>query len=633
MKSIVADQSMVKELLKQKSIIIISKDEKRSIFKVYDSRDYESEAKRNAHIDEKAQALRRMKAIDDVINIDNMLSIQSLEDIERYCLVPKLANAMKENIITTLLEQYKKRNHQTENKTAKEIMDSDNGRIAILAIFRGELCSKAEYLDLDEFLRVSIDIAQKMLESKDKLDVREIPKLESIIHLGGKLIEENRREEDITNFVLIQRLREQLFDGKMQLSEVTDIQKIRDMQLNEEEKIFFCMKSASNVIFLLENELIDPDKGKKYLTVGRLTDEEAKKVHDLKRSGILTAKDLINIYLNGSISLKKILEMQDDFIEELSEKQLIENIRLLDNHKISHIIPRRYITLYKAVIMEKLPPEEKDKKENEILTKLGKKPETREIIALYKNGILSLRNVIRYTGEQIINVLLTNGALKPKDLNELMGTGRISQRDVEAVIKGNTLTNEEKFLMIISAFNRESQTELRNRLYSRIDVEAELEPTCKMNLDFSKTDIKETFYFDPGYRLQLLLSMDSESSFILSKEGYAIIKLPSHNKVIVERMFQHRNKKIENASGEQTYIFNEHEYKNANLLMPSWKINRTKLNLAKKLKKCDIYYHSASWGDKIADAFDARDKDSQTEEHIAEVNRIIKKIQITRELR
>lgn len=114
-----------------------------------------------------SQAMKRMKEIDDKIDIDNMLKVQELTDIERaYCIDPSLGHKIRNNIITTFLEQEK-----TITKAQKdELLHGNNIRVskhAIIPYFRNQLCSFGDAIDWDKFLLLSAYRARTILLSEN----------------------------------------------------------------------------------------------------------------------------------------------------------------------------------------------------------------------------------------------------------------------------------------------------------------------------------------------------------------------------------------------------------------------------------------------------------------------------------
>lgn len=109
------------------------------------------------------QAMRRMKQIDDEVNIDYMLGVQELTDIERvYCVNHNLGYQMRKNIITRFMEQEK----TLTKKQKDELLNGENIRVsrsAIIPYFRNELCAHGESIDWDKFLLVSAYRARRMI--------------------------------------------------------------------------------------------------------------------------------------------------------------------------------------------------------------------------------------------------------------------------------------------------------------------------------------------------------------------------------------------------------------------------------------------------------------------------------------
>ena len=109
--------------------------------------------------------MRRMKQIDDEINMDYMLGIQELTDIENvYCNDSNLGRTMRKNIILKFAKQGKKLNE----RQIDELLHGGNIKIsreAILPYFRDKIVAEAQHIDWDKFLLLSAYRAKRLLTS------------------------------------------------------------------------------------------------------------------------------------------------------------------------------------------------------------------------------------------------------------------------------------------------------------------------------------------------------------------------------------------------------------------------------------------------------------------------------------
>lgn len=110
-----------------------------------------------------SQAMKRMKEIDDRLDIDNMLKVQELTDIEKvYCIDSSLGIKMRRNIITKFTEQCKSITKEQKD----ELLHGKNIRVsrnAIIPYFRDQLCANVEDIDWDKFLLISAYRARTIL--------------------------------------------------------------------------------------------------------------------------------------------------------------------------------------------------------------------------------------------------------------------------------------------------------------------------------------------------------------------------------------------------------------------------------------------------------------------------------------
>ena len=119
----------------------------------------------NIDFETEKQAMRRMKQIDDEINMDYMLGIQELTDIENvYCNDSNLGRTMRKNIILKAAKQGKKLNE----RQIDELLHGGNIKIsreALLPYFRDKIVAEAQHIDWDKFLLLSAYRAKRLLTS------------------------------------------------------------------------------------------------------------------------------------------------------------------------------------------------------------------------------------------------------------------------------------------------------------------------------------------------------------------------------------------------------------------------------------------------------------------------------------
>lgn len=119
----------------------------------------------NIDFETEKQAMRRMKQIDDEVNMDYMLGIQELTDIENvYCNDSNLGRTMRKNIILKFAKQGKKLNE----RQIDELLHGGNIKIsreAILPYFRDKIVAEAQHIDWDKFLLLSAYRAKRLLTS------------------------------------------------------------------------------------------------------------------------------------------------------------------------------------------------------------------------------------------------------------------------------------------------------------------------------------------------------------------------------------------------------------------------------------------------------------------------------------
>ncbi|MBP3463478.1 MAG: hypothetical protein J6K45_03245 [Clostridia bacterium] len=673
----------IEEHLAKHPILLLDADGITMKTQIYDSRDYCRPSKAKEHMDEVKAGLERLKEIDNKTDIEYLLLVQVLTDIgAAYCTVPDLGSAMRENIIVNTFKD-------EEGMTREELLSILNGNptreksfIEYIPAFIKELQENAEYIDWDKFLLVSAYRAQDTLE---KMRLEDFPEgnVEALIQImqtavecvknpksrirarlemteGGtkeikysvkdieKALSERAMDGTYYGKKEIEHIKEEILSGKKKLSSIKNPKIINLINMTKKDKRECMNQDQSNAIYLFNNGFITEEELKEYTSTSILEDKTVEELLKMKKTDgedLLLPKELLELYLNGNISLNSLLKAEG-ISPLVTESELIKQYRKLENctpEEKARI--EKYFSLFRAVKLAGKDEETKREIANNVIIELGDSMEEEDFIELYKRNIVDMENIIDWNSTEFAVDMFKKGILKPSDSKKLANNGTVDINQIKAGIL-NGLTDEEKISVIITMFDEENQQELRDQLFQTLGISEEEKPETrepkgkrepKGNLDHPVNPPKpesKNYEFDPCYKIQLLSLIDKDYRARLTTDGHMIFELPNLNKVIIEKMFRkNREGKIVNANDAATYALDLDTLNSEEIISNEDKINRSQLYRLAKNKKVVRYYHTKNWGDTIKEAFDIEKSERHSEQDKKKIDEIIEKSKRTRKLR
>lgn len=668
---------LIGEFLRENPVILLDADYENLKGKIYDSRDFVSESQKKVHKEEKEEAKKRIAEIDERIDISYFLLVQILTDIEEaYIRVPDMGNLIRDNIMIKTHENEANGNRDYIVRLLNGEQNKDKPFYEYLPAFKEELFSKAEYLDWDKFLLLSAFRAKDTLNKIETADFPEGNKevLQEMMIVAAELIKNRKTrirgnlefvgegkkqvryslqdlEKDIEERIIdgtyygdadLQRIREELLSGKIKISDIYSKKVIKLLKLTPLQREQ-CMKlSEENALDLLKNGFSTENEMKKYITQNHLsirTIKELMAYEKMDKKKFLTPIDVIELYLNGNVELNVMSGLKDEILEQITEKKLVELYKRLENADTDEKNRiEKYFSLYRELKIREADSEERNEIGNEIIMQLGDDMEEEDFVELYRRNLIPIDTLIEWNGEEFVAKMLSDGLLKPKDTKKLLKEDKIKIDEIKRKMLINGLTDEEKISLIITTFDAEDEEYLREELFQTLKISEDERnyTTKKTNEKARRNEPKmrgKEYILDPCYKMQLLMLIDKDYTYTLTKDGHMIIELPNLNQVIIEKMFKRTKTGVEIADGSATYRMGIEEYKSQNILTEDAKIDRTKLYSLCKEEKAERYYHTKSWGETIRDAFTIKDSDRHTEEDKRKIDETIEKIKRTRRLK
>lgn len=374
---------------------------------------------------------------------------------------------------------------------------------------------------------------------------------------------------------------------------------------------------------------------------GKILPSAIELVEYLKDIGDATNKQLIDSYLKGQLNLELVSQLNmDDISEEFFRKKLEEMYGATLDCKVQEEKEQkfkeltRFTNLYKSLEEQGNFEIDKDKIIEEIIIDDYSENNMNDTIGdLHKIGLIGLDEAIEWTGTDSIIRRYKEGNLKPAEVRDCYNKDKITLDQLAGIIK-MIPENSERYMLIGGIFPEEEDIETRDILILEcMKLEEGLKRKPKVEKNKRNDEGKDAnnynkYITDPFARLSLIQSLDPEYSFEMTADGHAIIKLPTLEKVIIEKML---DKNSLPSYGSATYLLNEEYYeKKRKEIVVGNKINRSVMIKDLEDDGVDRIIHGIeSWGKSIKEYFGVEEKTRWNDEDIKKINDAIERIKRT----
>ena len=301
---------------------------------------------------------------------------------------------------------------------------------------------------------------------------------------------------------------------------------------------------------------------------------EKQQIYEFYEKGVLSVRDILDLYLKDRINLDMIKEINEDLPEkekvntELKEEELVDlyqkskkekNSRNKDTNENATMKYKRYRLLYQTFLREKLENKEKQELDKKILENMPNMTQV-DFIELYKDNLLTIETIIEYGGNELVNDLAVKGILKPSDA-KLYFQSEKENIDIEEILRNPDMDDTEKMILIYSTYDddKEKRDYLVKYLQTHAtDVKGDA-TTQKERRDGNGSEGEKKTVTDPyeRWRLFTLLDEDYTKRYV---DGYLVVHLNNTQKTIVEKMYQKRVGKVIPAYGTATFVLDTDEY-------------------------------------------------------------------------
>ena len=372
------------------------------------------------------------------------------------------------------------------------------------------------------------------------------------------------------------------------------------------------------------------------------------------QKGILTPKDLLNLYVSDRINLNTIEKINEKLPEEekidlqLKEQELAKlyqeskkERKYKNDSQEKTRKYKRYALIYHSLKREGL--NEKILLDKQILENIPNFTQE-DIIELYKNNLLTLETILTYGGDDLAKKLVKEGVLKTNDARTYFKSKQTDE-EIKEILENPEIDETEKMILIYTTYGDDKDE--RDNLIKYLSAHAtdiKGEKTGQKKDGENKNPSKKTVT-DPYERWKLFSLLDPN----YSKKyvgGYLIVKLHNTQKVIIEKMYEKKNKEIIPAYGTATFTLDIDEYeKIENELVQNKKFNIAKIRKIAKENPdiiTKITHHSpvidkdgkerTSWGKRVfANICNEEESKIYSEFEIAEIEECMTEIEKSRQ--
>ena len=286
---------------------------------------------------------------------------------------------------------------------------------------------------------------------------------------------------------------------------------------------------------------------------------EEQQIYQYYQQGILTPRDILDLYINDRINLDTIKQINEKLPEEqkinleLTEEELAHLYQVSKREKnrkktnLDKVLKyKRYSLLYQTLKRSNLEENEKFESDKKILEHIHN-VESEDIMELYIDNLLTLETVLQYGGNDLVKKLILQGDLRTNDARTYFETEK-ENVSIEEILENPDMDETEKLILIYTTYGdnvpkRETLVEKYLSAYAS-DMKGENTTTRKEKEEEAKIKGGRNTVTDPYQRWKLLALLDENYSRKYVG-GYLIVKLHNTQKAIIEKLYGKKYGKVE----------------------------------------------------------------------------------------
>ncbi len=285
---------------------------------------------------------------------------------------------------------------------------------------------------------------------------------------------------------------------------------------------------------------------------------DEQQIYQYYQQGILTPRDILDLYINDRINLDTIKQINEKLPEEqkinleLTEEELAHLYQVSKREKnrkktnLDKVLKyKRYSLLYQTLKRSNLEENEKFESDKKILEHIHN-VESEDIMELYIDNLLTLETVLQYGGNDLVKKLILQGDLRTNDARTYFETEK-ENVSIEEILENPDMDETEKLILIYTTYGdnvpkREKLVKNHLSAYAS-DIKGEKTTTKNKKEEETKTGKRNTTT-DPYERWKLLALLDKNYSRKYVG-GYLIVKLHNTQKAIIEKLYGKKYGEVE----------------------------------------------------------------------------------------
>lgn len=404
----------------------------------------------------------------------------------------------------------------------------------------------------------------------------------------------------------------------------------------------------SDFAALLEESLVNSEQFEQYMQRQDSIDPRLFSIINNKK--MVTIEEVLKLYIQGKIDITSLTDMPDEDKSELMALLSPQTVAQLYRDEQRQDEYAKYVNAFRVFILADKEKEEKDKIGEEIINELDLDMNDDDLVRLYQEHLISLDVVESWGGAPLITEMMKKAILKPTDVKEICKNGNYSV--LFDIMKDRAIPRKNKLAIFYTTFVdtdedlTEEQQEAKERakkiclkhmrFSDRATKIARARGTITRKDGLSETTEKRKEYVsDPLNRWALLNLLDSEYSYEILDQGMMIFYLPNINggTVILEKMFKKDQPDYGRATKVLKISIEEFEKVKPELIF-NGDIPVAAVDSHPGLNGIvDSYWHTSSWGQKLADGLGYRTDARRSLENIEKIDREIDRVKKSRKLR
>ena len=311
----------------------------------------------------------------------------------------------------------------------------------------------------------------------------------------------------------------------------------------------------------------------------------------LASKGMIRSEDFMSMYQKDVIRLKTIEQLKEDGIHFDNvdiEAYIIDSyMKIRENENSDKTELKKYIALYKVLILKELSEEEINEKANDLVMNIGTRIESdieagkqikpfgkEDRKSLYDLEAIPIDTVVLWADKGELIELLKSEFLVPKDMRKLYQQNNIILHDIQEIIESQDVKLEQKIAIINIVFPSPEDAEIREMLFGKI---TELDETVVSEKESTHREVKQKHggakpqyhkhIFDTAVRYNSWIQSDENVKMEILNDGHIAVHLPNvkDGLAVMEQFYKLKTakdgkKKMEDAWGVGGFVLPEDDY-------------------------------------------------------------------------